>query len=118
MVGELVVYRKTGTKKELKNVPLMPSSSANPDLPVFKIFPNPVSSGTNLNIEWKQAEEGYYTLQILNQSGQSVYQQEIWIDADARLLSIDVPSVSAGSYLLLLVSKKSGKKFTEKVIIQ
>lgn len=84
----------------------------------FKIFPNPISSGSNLNIEVKQAEEGYYSLQLLNQSGQSIYQQEIWIDAEAKLLSIDMPVLPGGNYFLVLVNKNSGKRFTEKLILQ
>jgi hypothetical protein len=82
------------------------------------IYPNPVTSGTTLNLSFKRIDEGYYQLQILNQSGQTVQQKEIWIDAEARLLNINVPSVAAGSYFLILTNKKSGKKFTEKIIIQ
>ncbi len=84
----------------------------------FKVFPNPIPTGSNLTIEWKQSEEGYFNLQLLNASGQVTYQQELWIDADARLLNIDLPQVAAGNYFLVLTSKKSGKRFTEQLIIQ
>lgn len=116
-VGELVVCRIPSTKKEKKKVPLIPVTDDKHAV-AFKVFPNPVGSGNNLNIEIKQTEEGYYTLQIVNQSGQSMHQQEIWIDMEARLLNIDIPPVAAGSYFLVLANKKSGKKFTEKIIIQ
>lgn len=109
---------KSKKKKELKQVPLIPATSNDPAILIFKVSPNPLPSGSNLNIELKQTEEGYYSLQLLNQSGQSVHQQEIWIDAEARLLNIDIPGVAAGSYFLALTNKKSGKKFTEKIIIQ
>jgi CarboxypepD_reg-like domain/Secretion system C-terminal sorting domain len=120
-VGEIVVGTPAvkRIKKSTKLVPrLIPDISTKNSSIAFKVFPNPVSSGTNLNIELKQTEEGYYSVQLLNQSGQSVHQQEIWIDAEARLLSIDVPNVAAGSYFLSLTNKKSGKRFTEKIIIQ
>lgn len=116
MVGELVIVRPN--KKASKTIPLIPDNSANKAAPAFKIFPNPVDAGTNLSIEWKQTEEGYYTLQLLSELGQSVYQQEIWIDAEAKLLSIDVPQVTSGNYFLVFTNKKTGKKFTEKLIIQ
>lgn len=103
--------------KEEQN-PLIPLKSSNQSAVGFKIFPNPVSSGTNLNIEVKQAEEGYYSLQLLNQSGQSVHNQKIWIDAEAKLLSIDMPVLPCGNYFLVLVNKNSGKRFTEKLILQ
>ena len=105
-------------KKEVKPAPVMAATSNDPAIPVLNVFPNPVEAGTSLNIELKQAEEGYYKVQLLNQSGQSVHQQEIWIDAEARLLNIDIPIVAAGSYFLALTNKKSGKRFTEKIIIQ
>ena len=118
LVGELVVCRMPSTKKEVKNTPLMPDIIDDKHTAVFKVFPNPVGSGSSINIEIQKVEEGYYSLQLLNQSGQSVHQQEIWIDAEARLLNLDVPPVAAGSYFLALTNKKTGKKFTEKIIIQ
>ena len=118
LVGQLVVCHKPSTKKESKKVPLIPDIIDDKHISAFKVFPNPISSGSNLNIELKQTEEGYYELQLLSQSGQSVQQQEIWIDAEARLLNIDIPPVAAGSYFLALINKISGKKFTEKIIIQ
>lgn len=82
------------------------------------IYPNPVVSGANINIAFNQLDEGYYAFQIMSISGQMIQQKEIWIDSEARLLSIDAPSVAAGSYVMILTDKKSGKKFSEKIIIQ
>jgi hypothetical protein len=116
MVGELVITRPV--KKQIKNIPLIPANSNNNTASAFKVFPNPVDAGTNLNIEWLQKEEGYYTLQLLGESGQSVYQQEIWIDAEARLLSINVPEVAPGNYFVVLTNKNTRKTFSEKIVIQ
>ncbi len=82
------------------------------------IYPNPVSSGSSVNLSFKQLDEGYYQLQVINQSGQIMEQKEIWIDAEARVLNIDIPVIAAGSYFLVLINKKTGKKFTEKIIVQ
>lgn len=82
------------------------------------VYPNPVVRGTTLNISFKKTEEGYYQLLLLNQSGQVVDQKELWIDGEARVLDIRVPVLSAGSYFLVMTNKKTGNKFTEKVIIQ
>jgi hypothetical protein len=84
----------------------------------IRIYPNPLPSGSGLSIEWKQTEEGYYNLQLLNATGQSVHQKEIWIDAEARLLHIDLPAVAAGSYFLYITNKKTGKRLTEKILVQ
>ena len=82
------------------------------------VYPNPVQSGTTFKLNVNKLDEGYYHLQILNQSGQMVQQKEIWFDAEAILLNVDAPAVAAGSYFLVLNNKKTGKKFTVKIIIQ
>ena len=83
----------------------------------FKVYPNPVTSGF-VNLAFSKLEQGYYELQIITLSAQQVLQKEIWIDAEARLLNMDIPAVAAGSYYLILTNKKSGKKFSEKLLIQ
>jgi CarboxypepD_reg-like domain len=84
----------------------------------FYIYPNPIKSGGNISAGVHLLEEGYYTVQFTSQSGQIVYQKEIWIDAAAKVLNIDAPVIAAGNYFITLVSKKTTKKFTEKIIIQ
>jgi hypothetical protein len=82
------------------------------------VYPNPVSAGSTINIGFDKMEEGYYALQLLSLSGSLVSQKEIWIDAEARAMGMVTPQVAADSYFLLLINKKTGKKFTEKIIIQ
>lgn len=91
-----------------------PSASKNK----ISVYPNPVISGNDLTIEWNNSEVGYYFLQLLNLSGQQVQKKEIWIDAEARLLDVDMPKVAAGSYFLIFTNKRSGKKYSVKIIIQ
>ncbi len=107
----------TKKKKELNNLPLI-QEIKNREVPAFKIFPNPVEAGSDLNIELKKTEEGYHTIELLNQSGQPVHQQEVWINADAKQLSITIPETTAGNYFIVLTNKQTGKKLTEKIIIQ
>jgi protocatechuate 3,4-dioxygenase beta subunit len=113
-----VICTRPPVKKEIKKVPLMPAVVRETPNQLFKVFPNPVSSGTGLTIEWNQRTEGYFTLQLLNQAGQQAYQQELWIDAEARLLSIDIPTVAPGTYFIVFTNKKSGKKFSDKIVVQ
>jgi hypothetical protein len=84
----------------------------------IRVYPNPVSSGSALTIEWKETKEGYYRLQLIHSSGQLVHQNEIWIDTGARMLNLDMPPVAAGNYFLLLANKESGRKYAEKIVVQ
>lgn len=109
---------KINSKKEIIDTPLRRQILIDTSLKTFKIFPNPVRSGTTLNIEFKQTEEGYYIFQLLNQSRQSVHQQEIWIDTEARVYSLDIPNLPSGSYFLVLTCKQTGVGQGSKLIIQ
>lgn len=85
----------------------------------FKVFPNPVLSGGSLNIELtNKLKEGYYNLLVTGLDGKRIFQKEIWIDAEAKVMSIELPSITAGNYILSLKNRKTGKEFGEKLIIQ
>ncbi len=84
----------------------------------FKLYPNPVKAGSSIHIEWKQKATGDFMLQLLNVTGQIVYNKQIWIDDEARLLEFQLPSVVAGNYFLRMTNKQSGKGYTEKIIIE
>ncbi len=118
--GEVFIVAASKKKPEAitKTTPLIPPLTYDAGFKNFKVFPNPVSSGTEMTIEWKKPEEGYYLLEIVNQSGQTVHQRELWVDAGARMLNLGVPSIAAGNYLIRITNRKSGKGYTEKIVIQ
>lgn len=82
------------------------------------VYPNPISQGQSLTISIDKPEEGYYTFILSALSGQLLKQEERWIDAEARVLSIQPPALPAGTYILTLVNKRSGKRVSEKVVVQ
>jgi hypothetical protein len=84
----------------------------------FNVFPNTVAPGADCTLNWKPGKEGYYMLQMFGQSGQAVYQRELWIDLEARQFTVNMPVVPAGSYFLRMTHKDSGKSSSEKIIIQ
>lgn len=86
--------------------------------PAMRVYPNPVSSGAAINIKCDKMEESYYSVQLLTLSGQMALQKEIWIDKDARILNMTIPGVAAGTYLLKMTSRKSGKSFTDKIVVE
>lgn len=120
IAGEVVVVKAKNKKKKAisEPVPLTEERIVTVKETTFKLFPNPIASGGNLNIEWKQQDEGYYNLEILSLAGQIIKQQTIWIDKEARLLSIDLPAANPGTYIIRLSNTKTGKAYSEKIIIQ
>jgi len=82
------------------------------------VYPNPVASGAAVNLSFTKLDEGYYQLQLISLAGQLIQQKEIWIDAEARLLNLDMPTVAAGTYFIILASKTTGKKYNQKFIVQ
>lgn len=89
-----------------------------PVAPVLRVYPNPVLAGSTINIACEKLDEGYYAFQLLNISGQVIYQREVWVDDKATVLNFELPRTAAGSYVLRMIHKQTGKSFTEKVIIQ
>jgi hypothetical protein len=113
-VSSICKITKINKKDSLTNDMIKHPITANQLL----VYPNPVATGSSININLKNAEEGYYVLQLLSQSGQMIRQQEIWIDAEAGLMNTTIPAVAAGTYLVVLTNKKTGRKYSEKIIIQ
>ena len=57
-------------------------------------------------------------LSIFNQPSQLVFSKEMWIDGEARSSSMNMPPVPSGNYFLKITSVKTGKSYTEKLIIK
>lgn len=81
------------------------------------VYPNPAVAGASINISLKNPDEGYYQLQLLDLSGKVIRQQEVWIDAEAKLMNTEVPIIAAGTYVMVLTNRKNGKKYSEMIII-
>lgn len=84
----------------------------------LKVYPNPVKSNATLHIEWNQTESGYHVLQLFNVSGQLIFTKEMFIDEEAKLLSVDLPSLTTGNYFIKMTNKKTSRSYTSKILVQ
>lgn len=109
--GQVLVVDKTENKTNTE----IPGSM---NKPILQVYPNPVVAGGGVSLSFNHPEEGYYQLQIVSAAGQLVKQQEIWLDAEARLLQIDLPVLTAGTYFMVMAGKRNGKKYSEKIVVQ
>lgn len=114
-MGGLAVHRKIPDTLA-KEIETISSPAEKPAM--IKVYPNPVVSGTTINIGCEKLEEGYYTLSLFSQSGQQLKTQQLWIDKEARIINLQIPTVAPGHYILILTNKETGKRFTEKIIVQ
>jgi len=121
MLGEVtvVIAKKRASaiipKKTPMIIPAIMDSASNH----FKIFPNPLVSGGSLNIELiNKLKEGYYDMLVTSFDGKRAFQKKIWIDAEAKVMNVELPLISAGNYIVSLKNKKNGKVFGEKLVIR
>jgi hypothetical protein len=84
----------------------------------LKLYPNPAFSKSILHLELIQNAPGYFYLQLFNASGQNVFNKEVYLDVESKLLSIDLPSLETGNYFVKLTNKDTGKFFTSKLMIK
>jgi hypothetical protein len=116
-MGEVVVVGRVAPKK-IKPVPLFKKIFKDTAFVNFTVFPNPAPAGSVLNINWNKKKTGDYTAQLFSQSGNLIHTQDLHIDEKARVLNVQLPSVSAGSYFIKMTNKKTGKFVSEKIIIE
>lgn len=83
----------------------------------LQVYPNPVASGSSLHLSFNQLKDAYYLLAIYSASGQLIQQKEIWLDANAKVLSLDLPVTAPGIYLLNLVNKETGEKQMARFVV-
>ena len=84
----------------------------------IKVFPNPVKAGGQIKIEWKKAETAEYKIDLYSLQGQLIKSSLARIENEIKVFAFQIPIITPGSYLLQLTNKKSGKKHSEKIIIQ
>lgn len=70
------------------------------------VYPNPVEN-KQINISFIKQEQGSYNVQLVNAEGQKVYSTVISISSDNQVSSLQLKNVAAGTYQLLISSKKS-----------
>jgi hypothetical protein len=121
-LGEVIVTSPTERKTQASLSAVTTSrsyadTSKNNSFSNFKIYPNPLPSNSTLHIVWNQKEIGDHVLELFNQAGQRVFSQEIYIDQEAKLLEVTLPSLSAGNYFLRLTGKSTGRSHSQKLVV-
>jgi hypothetical protein len=118
-LGEVIiqpVYKIQPLYKQ-KLIPLIPQIS-DTSFKNFKFYPNPAVQGSIITLEWNKPEATQFEIQLINQQGQVVNRKTENFIEKLNSIQYSIPSVTPGSYFLVIINRKSGKKLTEKIIIQ
>ena len=83
-----------------------------------KVYPNPVKGNTAVTIDMRKQEDGIYVFQLHTITGQMIMNKEKQVDKNSGLISLSIPPVTPGAYMLGIQNRRSGKKLTEKIIIE
>jgi CarboxypepD_reg-like domain/Secretion system C-terminal sorting domain len=84
----------------------------------LNIYPNPVKNNSLLTIEIGKNEIGSHLFQLLSASGQIILTKKLRVEKDSRFIKINIPSVAVGAYFLQVINMQSGKRTTEKIIVE
>jgi len=113
-LGGLVVCR---VNKNAKPIPLI-KQLVDTAFKKFSIYPNPVSQNSVVTINTKKMELGEYTFSLVSVTAAVIQTKEIKIESKQQLVSFSSGEVNSGNYYVTLTNKKSGKAYTEKLIVQ
>jgi hypothetical protein len=122
-LGGITSVRVSKKEKKLRAHKTTPEKIIQPVMDtthkVFKVYPNPVVSGSSLNLELtRELNEGYYNLDISAVNGNSVFQQtQMWIDKEARVMNVQIPAIAPGNYILSLRSRKDGRVYSQVIVV-
>ena len=115
LMGEIVVVKHTKkTKKnqapDTKQIKLLESKE-------IGIYPNPASSGSVVNIDWKEAEEGSYEIQLISEAGIVINKIETEVITKSLKTNIQLPWLANGMYIVSILNKKTKAQHNIKLLI-
>jgi hypothetical protein len=83
----------------------------------LRVYPNPARSGGEIKIETSNSQTGDRVIELFSLEGQMISSTLVNNYSENSLLTYRLPNVVAGSYLVRITNKKSGKVDTQKIII-
>lgn len=120
MMGEVVVVgyispKKINRREQKENKKQQKLFAASPSI---LAYPNPVIAGSTLNVQCHSLEKGSYNAELYTLSGQLVQASKIIYGKEDSQVSLRLGQILTGTYLLLLIHEKSGKHFSQQVVVQ
>ncbi len=84
---------------------------------MFKVFPNPAESGSEVHLTFKNA--GLYNILLFDNNGKLYLAKELEVAADKLPILLPLPSsLAAGTYFIKATNNQTKKQFIDKLIIK
>jgi hypothetical protein len=111
IAGAVTVLKKNSTLVEKLKDTLLFSK--------IKIYPNPVSSSSTVNLSFPKVKEGLYQIRLLNAAGQLFYsmQKQIGPGRDTEQLHLN-SNMAQGIYLIQIIDSDNKLLQTSRLIVQ
>ena len=85
--------------------------------PQLKVFPNPISRGTHLKLNFQGIEDSDVSIQLFDLMGRKVFLKEVFVESDNQIEDLEIlHSLEPGHYFIIAESK--GYIFKSKLVIQ
>jgi hypothetical protein len=117
--GIVVIVGFTAPKiienKETVHIKKQRPSNASPSI---LAYPNPVIAGGKLNVQCHSLKSGSYQAALYTLTGQLVQASKVSYSKEDKQIGLVVGQVPPGTYLLQLTHEKSGKQFSQQVVVR
>lgn len=91
------------------------SNLVNPS--IIKIYPNPASKNSFVNV--KLSQKGEYHLNLVDNNGKTIQQNKFSFSNKNMIYQLELPqSIAAGIYYITITDEKTHKQYTQKLIVQ
>jgi hypothetical protein len=84
----------------------------------FNVYPNPVTRNSSCKINTSKLEAGVYQLTLIGNAGEASCHKEVVVDKKSQIIELNIGNAAPGPAYVQLVNMKTGKLFSEKIIIQ
>jgi Secretion system C-terminal sorting domain len=106
------------TRKQV-SAPELIASKVAPLNDKIQLYPNPVTTN-QFNIQFSQADEGNYTVQVTDARGQQVTQKMVSVSGKGQTVSgVNLPAPAAkGIYIVKVIDPNSKTVYSNKIVVQ
>lgn len=84
----------------------------------IKIYPNPVQSGNEINLQLKVNALGQYLAELVSIEGRTIASRQFSIENNSSLYQFSTDHIAAGFYVINIFSPKKKKIASKKILIQ